>query len=77
MGRARLVVLGVEVGGRLSTATQSFLSQLATAKASGEVPLMRRRAEQTWRPSWEITFVVHSSVCGGKFDVGASGSSGC
>ena len=46
--RARLVVLCVEVGGMLSKATKSSLSQLATAKANGEVPLMRRRAEQAW-----------------------------
>ena len=34
--RARLVVLGVEVGGRFSTETESFLSQLARAKARCE-----------------------------------------
>ena len=50
--RARLVVLGVEVGGRLSTETQSFLSRLAKAKANGEVPLMCRTAEQAWRLRW-------------------------
>ena len=44
--RARLVVLAVEVGGRWSDETRSFLSQLAGAKARGETSLMRRRAEQ-------------------------------
>ena len=48
-GRARLVVFGVEVGGRWSHETQNFLSQLAKAKARGETELMRRRAEQSWR----------------------------
>ena len=50
--RARLVVLAVEVGGRWSDETRSFLSQLARAKARGETSLMRRRAEQAWRLRW-------------------------
>ena len=50
--RARLVVLAVEVGGRWSDETRSFLSQLARAKARGETPLMRKRAEQAWRLRW-------------------------
>ena len=48
-GRARLVVLAVEVGGRWLPETQSFLSQLGSAKARAESPLMRRRVEQAWR----------------------------
>ena len=51
-GRARLVVLAVEVGGRWSPETQSFLSQLANAKARAESPLMHRRVEQAWRFRW-------------------------
>ena len=51
-GRARLVVLAVEVGGRWSPETQSFLSKLASAKARAESPLMRRRVEQAWRFRW-------------------------
>ena len=35
-GRARLVVLGVEVGGRWSTETRSFLSRLAHGRARSE-----------------------------------------
>ena len=50
--RARLVVLGVEVGGRWSQETQQYVSQLARAKARGETNLMRRRAEQAWRLRW-------------------------
>ena len=49
---ARLVVLAVEVGGGWSPETQSFLSQLASARARAESPLMRRRAEQAWRFWW-------------------------
>ena len=51
-GRARLVVLAVEVGGRWSHETQCFITQLARAKARGETELMRRRAEQSWRLRW-------------------------
>ena len=43
------MVIGVEVGGRWSHETRSFFSQLARARARGERPLMRRRAEQAWR----------------------------
>ena len=50
--RARLVVLGVEVGGRFSVETQSFLSQLARAKAHGENSVLRRIVEQAWRWRW-------------------------
>ena len=50
--RAKLVVLGVEVGGRWSDETRTFLSQLAKARARTEMPLMRRRAEQAWRLRW-------------------------
>ena len=50
--RARLVVIALEVGGRWSTETRSFLSQLAKAKARGKPHLMRRRTEQAWRLRW-------------------------
>ena len=51
-GPALFVVLGIEVGGRMSTETTSFLSQLAKARARQETTLMRRRAEQAWRMRW-------------------------
>ena len=40
--RARLVVMGVEVGGRFSTETQSFVSHLARAKARCETSLRKK-----------------------------------
>ena len=49
---ARLVVLGVEVCGRWSVETQSFLSSLARAKARSLKPLLRKRAEQALRLRW-------------------------
>ena len=50
--RARLVVLGLEVGGRWSVETQIFLRLLARARARSEGYLMRRRAEHAWRLRW-------------------------
>ena len=47
--RTRLVVLAGEVGGRWSAESSSFLSQLSTARARQEVPLLQKRAEQAWR----------------------------
>ena len=47
-GRATLVVLAGEIGGRWSEETRSFLSQLAKARARSEIPLMRKRMEQAW-----------------------------
>ena len=41
--RARLVVLAIEVGGRWSQETRTFLSQVAKAKARGDTPLMRSK----------------------------------
>ena len=54
--RARVVVLAVEVGGRWSAETSSFLAQLANAKARPETPLLQKRAEQAWRLRWAGSF---------------------
>ena len=50
--RARLVVIAIEVGGRWSDETWSFLSQLAKAKDREETRLLGRRVEQAWRLRW-------------------------
>ena len=55
-GRARLVVLAVEVCGRWSQETKSFLSSLAHAKAHSEPSLLRKRVEQAWRLRWGSLF---------------------
>ena len=55
-GRARLVVLAVEVCGRWSQETQRFLSFLARAKARSVPPLLRKRVEQAWRLRWGSLF---------------------
>ena len=49
---SRLVVFGVEVGGRWSQESQDLISQLARAHARQEQPLLRCRAEQGWRLRW-------------------------
>ena len=51
-GRARLVVLAAEVGGRWSAETAQFLTALAKARAQ-EVPLiLQGRAETAWVRRW-------------------------
>ena len=52
-GRARLVVLAGEVGGRWSAETMSFLSQLAKAKTRHEPHILRQRVQQAWRSRWQ------------------------
>ena len=49
VGLRRRARLGIEVGGRMSIETTSFLSQLAKARSRQETALMRRRVEQAWR----------------------------
>ena len=49
--RACLVVLALEVGGRWSPETRTFVAQLAKVKARRE-PLLQKRAEQAWRMRW-------------------------
>ena len=51
-GRARLVVLAGEVGGRWSEETRRFLSLLARAKARSEPHILQKRVEQAWRMRW-------------------------
>ena len=56
-GRARLVVLANEVGGRWSLETQAFLRQLARAKSREEPPNFRTR--WTWR--WSMILACASA----------------
>ena len=50
--RAKLVVLAVEVGGKWSEETRTFLSFLAKAKVRCENHLLRNRVQQAWRLRW-------------------------
>ena len=49
---AKLVVLAIEVGGRWSQETATFLRLLAAAKGRNACPLLRKRVEQAWRLCW-------------------------
>ena len=51
-GRARLVVLAAEVGGRWSPETAEFLCALAKARAQSEPLLLQGRAQAAWLPRW-------------------------
>ena len=54
-GRARLVVLGGEVGGRFSDETAHFLRSLASAKVHGMSELLKRRAHAALMRRWSST----------------------
>ena len=51
-GRARLVVLACETGGRWSSGTQCFLRQAAQAKTRPEPPPLRTSAKLAWLLKW-------------------------
>ena len=51
-GRARLVVLASEVGGRWSEESREFLRQLAKAKARNAPRAMRSRVRVAWLLRW-------------------------
>ena len=52
-GRARLVVLAGEVGGRwVRGETRDFLNQLARGKVRHEPAVLKRRVQQAWRMRW-------------------------
>ena len=51
-GRARLVVLAAEVGGRWSTETAQFLSALAKARALSVPQVLQGRVEAAWIRRW-------------------------
>ena len=50
--RGRLVVLGVEVGGRWSTEAWQLLQKLANAKCRSAPTLLRRSAALSWHRRW-------------------------
>ena len=51
-GRARLVVLAAEVGGRWSHEAHSFVCQLAKAQALSVSRILKGRATQAWHHRW-------------------------
>ena len=51
-GRARLVVLAAEVGGRWSAESRGFINQLAKGKARSVPRILSGRARQAWQHRW-------------------------
>ena len=65
-GRARLVVLGIEIGGRWSEETVTFIRRLANHKASSTPPSLRRSAALAWTSRWTAllaTAAMRSFAC--------------
>ena len=56
--RARLVVFGVEVGGRWSRESCIFVRLLARARARAEVPGLRASAARAWQRRWTAMLAV-------------------
>ena len=56
--RCRLVVVGVETGGRFSDEAVSFLEALAKERAADTTPLLRRAAERNWLRRWARTLGI-------------------
>ena len=51
-GRAKLVVIAGETGGRFSEETQTFLKFLAGARTRSTPKVLRARAHQSWLHQW-------------------------
>ena len=60
-GRARLVVVGAEVGGRFSSETSQFLRGLVSAKVRGVPPNLKGKAAAAWMRRWSSML-----GCGGR-----------
>ena len=75
-GRARLVVIAGEVGGRWSTETWTFLGLLAKARARSEPRVLRRRAEQAWMWRWSTILACAAGRAFAESLLGRRGSGG-
>ena len=65
-GRARLVVLGIEIGGRWSEEAVTFIRLLANHKVSSTPPSLRRSAALAWTSRWTAllaTAAMRSFAC--------------
>ena len=62
--RCRLVVIGVETGGRFSPKPVNFVDALAAAEARDSPPVLRRSAHLAWRRQWMRMLAVS---CGRSF----------
>ena len=53
-GRARLIVIGLEVGGRWSNEAVHFVRQLAIAKSQDVVPRLQLSSKLAWQRRWSM-----------------------
>ena len=60
-GRAPVVVLTAEVGGRWSEEAGAFVSQLAKAKARSVPRVLAGRARQAWQHRWDTLLACASA----------------
>ena len=74
---ARLVVVGLEVGGRWSVETQIFLRLLARARARSERVSDETASRTHMAFAMGLSFVVHCSPCRCAFVVGVAWGSWC
>ena len=56
--RCRLVVVGIETGGRWSTETVEFVDMMAGARAREVPPMLRQSAHLAWCGKWRRMLVV-------------------
>ena len=77
-GRARLVVLGAEVGGRWSTETAEFLSALAWAKVRELPEELQGDARRAWSRRWNMVLgcAAERAVAMSLLDLVPGGSDG-
>ena len=77
-GRARLVVLATEVGGRWSSEAAQFLSSLAWAKTRDLPEELQGDAAQAWTRRWQrlLSCVAAKAFVQSLLDVVPSGSDG-
>ena len=72
--RCRLVVIGVETGGRFSPEAVNFVGALAAAKARDSPPVLRRSAHLAWRRRWMRMLAVS---CGRSFAASSQARATC
>ena len=76
-GRARLVVLAGEVGGRWSDEIQAFLRQLAKARARSEPVPQQAHARAAWLMRWRAILACSSARAFGMSLLEVRAGGGC
>ena len=66
-GRARLVVLGCEIGGRWSDEARDFVSQLAKSEVPQGTPQLRRSVRHAWYRRWSTLLACSPGPSASRF----------